>query len=25
LVTYQQATVQQWKNGKIVSERFYHG
>jgi hypothetical protein len=25
LVTYQQATVQHWKNGKIVSERFYHG
>ena len=24
-VTYEQATVQQWKDGKIVSERFYHG
>jgi ketosteroid isomerase-like protein len=24
-VTYEQATVQRWKNGKIVSERFYHG
>lgn len=24
-VTYEQATVQRWKDGKIVSERFYHG
>lgn len=24
-VTYEQATVQRWENGKIVSERFYHG
>jgi ketosteroid isomerase-like protein len=24
-VTYEQATVQRWQNGKIVSERFYHG
>jgi len=23
--TYEQATVQRWENGKIVSERFYHG
>ena len=22
---YEQATVQRWKDGKIVSERFYHG
>lgn len=24
-ITYEQATVQRWQNGKIVSERFYHG
>lgn len=24
-VTYEQATVQRWQDGKIVSERFYHG
>lgn len=24
-VTYEQAVVQRWENGKIVSERFYHG
>lgn len=24
-VTYEQATVQRWENGRIVSERFYHG
>lgn len=24
-VTYQQAARQTWKDGKIVSERFYHG
>lgn len=24
-VTYEQATVQRWRDGKIVSERFYHG
>ena len=24
-VTYEQATVQRWVDGKIVSERFYHG
>ncbi len=24
-VTYQQAARQTWQNGKIVSERFYHG
>lgn len=24
-VTYEQATVQRWEHGKIVSERFYHG
>ena len=24
-ITYQQAARQTWKNGKIVSERFYHG
>lgn len=24
-VTYEQATVQRWADGKIVSERFYHG
>ena len=24
-ITYEQATVQRWKDGKIVSERFYHG
>lgn len=25
LVTYEQVAVQRWKDGKIVSERFYHG
>lgn len=24
-ITYEQATVQRWAHGKIVSERFYHG
>ena len=24
-VVYEQATVQRWVDGKIVSERFYHG
>lgn len=24
-VTYEQAVVQRWKDGKIISERFYHG
>jgi len=24
-ITYEQATVQRWVDGKIVSERFYHG
>ena len=24
-ITYEQATVQRWRDGKIVSERFYHG
>jgi len=24
-VTYEQATIQRWKDGKIASERFYHG
>ncbi len=24
-VTYEQATIQRWQGGKIVSERFYHG
>jgi len=24
-VTYEQATVQRWADGKIASERFYHG
>ena len=24
-VTYEQATIQRWRDGKIVSERFYHG
>lgn len=24
-VTYEQAVVQRWKDGKITSERFYHG
>ena len=24
-ITYQQAARQTWKDGKIVSERFYHG
>lgn len=24
-VVYEQAAVQRWKGGKIVSERFYHG
>lgn len=24
-ITYEQATVQRWQDGKIVSERFYHG
>lgn len=24
-VTYEQATVQRWVDGKIISERFYHG
>ncbi|MEZ6318879.1 MAG: nuclear transport factor 2 family protein [Phycisphaerales bacterium] len=24
-VTYEQATVQRWRDGKIVAERFYHG
>ena len=24
-VVYEQATVQRWQNGKIISERFYHG
>ena len=23
-VTYEQASIQRWKDGKIVSERFYH-
>ncbi|MEL6739653.1 MAG: nuclear transport factor 2 family protein [Planctomycetota bacterium] len=24
-ITYEQATVQRWQDGKIISERFYHG
>ena len=24
-VVYEQATVQRWRDGKIISERFYHG
>ncbi len=24
-VTYEQATIQRWQGGRIVSERFYHG
>ncbi len=24
-VTYEQATVQRWRDGKIYAERFYHG
>ena len=24
-VVYDQATVQRWRDGKIISERFYHG
>jgi len=24
-VVYEQATVQRWQGGKIISERFYHG
>ncbi|MEQ8768997.1 MAG: nuclear transport factor 2 family protein [Phycisphaerales bacterium] len=24
-VTYEQATVQRWRDGKIIAERFYHG
>lgn len=24
-VTYEQATIQRWRDGKIYAERFYHG